>query len=215
MKSNPSFFTPFLRFTFILISLMIIMLSVCARQPGHQNPGITTEKPETEVLSASSSSKPDTSSVVLPDINDTKAVPVQKGRIPEVKFTSIDPCAPQNMVSEGTPWEPSSAKILNQLPSGIEAVIPPPIPDLDKLSDFNYHAAVSVAFEGMRLIYGAMPDEEARKFEAVWAPLFDFPTQEIIDYLNRLNPLISQFLAVREVYVSNLQAVTMVLLDAG
>ena len=215
MKSNPSFFTPFLRFTFILISLMIIMLSVCARQPGHQNPGITTEKPETEVLSASYSSKPDTSSVVLPDINDTKAVPVQKGRIPEVKFTSIDPCAPQNMVSEGTPWESSSAKILNQLPSGIEAVIPPPIPDLDKLSDFNYHAAVSVAFEGMRLVYGAMPDEEARKFEAVWAPLFDFPTQEIIDYLNQLNPLISQFLAVREVYVSNLQAVTMVLLDAG
>lgn len=132
-----------------------------------------------------------------------------------MKFSSTDPCAPQNKVSKGTPWEPSNAKTATKLPSGIEAVIPPPIPDLDKLSDFNYHAAVSVAFEGMRLIFGAMPDEEARKFEAVWAPLFDFPTQEIIDYLNRLNPLISQFLAVREVYVSNLQAVTMVLLDAG
>lgn len=157
----------------------------------------------------------DTSAVVLPDLNRLPAIEVQKGRIPEVKFSSTDPCAPQNKVSEGTPWETTTGKTSSKLPSGIEAVIPPPIPDLEKLSDFNYHAAVSVAFEGMRLIYGAMPDEEARKFEAVWAPLFDFPTQEIIDYLNRLNPLISQFLAVREVYVSNLQAVTMVLLDAG
>ncbi|HAX93340.1 MAG TPA: hypothetical protein DCY25_05215, partial [Bacteroidales bacterium] len=148
-------------------------------------------------------------------MNKLPVIPVQKGRIPEVKFSSTDPCTPQNKVLEGTPWEPSTAKTASQLPPGIEAVIPPPIPDIDKLSDFNYHAAVSVAFEGMRLVYGAMPDEESRKFEAIWAPLFDFPTQEIIDYLNRLNPLISQFLAVREVYVSNLQAVTMVLLDAG
>ena len=215
MKPNPSLINPFLRFTFCFVSLMFIMPTVGAYQHGHQNPVISVEKQKTGSLSASYSPEADTSSVVLPDIKDIKAIPVQKGRIPEVKFSSTDPCAPQNMVFEGTPWEPSSAKTTNQLPSGIEAVIPPPIPDLDKLSDFNYHAAISVAFEGMRLVYGAMPDEEARKFEAVWAPLFDFPTQEIIDYLNRLNPLISQFLAVREVYVSNLQAVTMVLLDAG
>ena len=191
------------------------MQSVGARQRGHKNPGITTEKQETAAITDSYSPETDTSLVFLPDLNKLPVIPVQKGRIPEVKFSSADPCTPQNKVLEGTPWEPSTAKTASQLPPGIEAVIPPPIPDIDKLSDFNYHAAVSVAFEGMRLVYGAMPDEESRKFEAIWAPLFDFPTQEIIDYLNRLNPLISQFLAVREVYVSNLQAVTMVLLDAG
>lgn len=194
---------------------MFIVQSAGAAQQGHKYPGITTERQEVSVILNSYSPGTDTTLVFLPDLNKLPVIPVQKGRIPEVKFSSTDPCAPQNQILEGTPWEPVTAKTAGQLPPGIEAVIPPPIPDLDRLSDFNYHAAVSVAFEGMRLIYGAMPDEEAGKFEAIWAPLFDFPTQEIIDYLNRLNPLIGQFLAVREVYVSNLQAVTMVLLDAG
>ncbi len=215
MKPNPSLFSSFLRFTICLVSVMIIMPSSEARRQGHQNPGITTEYQEARAAVSGYLSETDTSSVFLPGLESLPANPLQKGRIPEVKFSSADPCAPRNKVPEGTPWESFPTKATNQLPSGTEAVIPPPIPDLDKLSGFNYHAAVSVAFEGMRLIYGAMPDEEARKFEAVWAPLFDFPTQEIIDYLNRLNPLISRFLAVREAYVSSLQAVTMVFLDAG
>ena len=157
----------------------------------------------------------DASSVKLPDLNNVASAPITKGNIPEVKFIANDPCSPNNDVLQGTPWETASSVTSNKLSPGVDAVIPPAIPDLNKLSEFNYNAAISVAFEGMRLIYGAMPDDEARKFEAIWAPLFDFPTQEIIDYLNRLNPLISQFLAVRETYVSNLQAVTMVLLDAG
>ena len=215
MTTYHSFSSPFLRFTFCLFSVMLIMQSVVAGQHGHKNPGITAEKQETAAIPDSYSPETDTSLIFLPDLNKLPVIPVQKGRIPEVKFSSTDPCAPQNKVLEGTPWEPSPPKAKSQLAPGIDVVIPPPIPDIDKLSDFNYHAAVSVAFEGMRLVYGAMPEEESRKFEAIWAPLFDFPTQEIIDYLNRLNPLISQFLSVREVYVSNLQAVTMVLLDAG
>lgn len=215
MRPKPSIFTPISRFIFCLISLILMMTSAGARHYGNQNPDVNSEGNGIHSLTSSYIANTDTTSAFLRHLNSLPASEVQKGRIPEVKFSSTDPCAPQNKVSKGTPWEPSNAKTATKLPSGIEAVIPPPIPDLDKLSDFNYHAAVSVAFEGMRLIFGAMPDEEARKFEAVWAPLFDFPTQEIIDYLNRLNPLISQFLAVREVYVSNLQAVTMVLLDAG
>ena len=191
------------------------MQSAEARQQGHKNYDITTEKHETATISPGYSPEPDTSLAIFRDLNKMPVIPVQNGMIPEVKFSSTDPCASRNKISEGTPWEPLSAKTDSQLSPDIQAVIPPPIPDIDKLSEFNYNAAVSVAFEGMRLIYGAMPDEESRKFEAIWAPLFDFPTQEIIEYLNRLNPLLSQFLAVREIYVSNLQAVTMVLLDAG
>ncbi len=215
MKTNPSLFNPFLRFTFCLVTVIFIMQSAEAGQQGHKNYDITTEKHETATISPGYSPEQDTSLVIFRDLNKMPVIPVQKGIIPEVKFSSTDPCAPRNKISEGTPWEPLSAKTVSQLSPDIQAVIPPPIPDIDKLSEFNYNAAVSVAFEGMRLIYGAMPDEESRKFEAIWAPLFDFPTQEIIEYLNRLNPLLSQFLAVREIYVSNLQAVTMVLLDAG
>lgn len=157
----------------------------------------------------------DTSSFKLPDLNSLRAATVQKGNIPKVKFLANDPCNASNKVTTGVPWETSASKPDITRLAGVEAVIPPPIPDLDKLSNFNYNAAVSLAFEGMRLVYGDMPDEEARKFEAIWSPLFDFPTQDIIDYLNQLNPLISQFLAAREVYVSNLNAITMILLDAG
>lgn len=151
----------------------------------------------------------------LPDLNAIPVPSVQRGKIPEVKFSAEDPCAPANKAEIGTPWEKNISKQGTEVMPGVEVVIPPPIPDLDQLSNFNYNAAVSVAFEGMRLIYGSMPDEDAKKFEAIWSPLFDFPTQDIIDYLNRLNPVISQFLAARETYVSNLNAITMTLLDAG
>lgn len=157
----------------------------------------------------------DISLVKLPDLNSISIPNIQGGKIPEVSFSATDPCAPKNEVSIGTPWEKNPSRKSAEVLSGIDAVIPPPIPDLDELSKFNYNAAVSMAFEGMRLIYGNMPDEEAKKFEAIWSPLFDFPTKDIIDYLNKLNPLISQFLAARESYVGNLNAITMTLLDAG
>lgn len=67
----------------------------------------------------------------------------------------------------------------------------------------------------MRLVYGEMPEKEAKEFQAAWTPLFDFPSQEIVDYLNKLNPIVSQFLICREAYTRNFAAVNMVLLDAA
>ena len=106
-----------------------------------------------------------------------------------------------------------SAKI--DLPKGIEAAQVPVIPDMKSISGVSYNAAVSAAFEAMRLVYGPMPEEEAKKFEAAWTPLFDFPSQNVIDYLNKLNPLIAQFLACRESYVRTLTDIQAVLLDAS
>lgn len=134
--------------------------------------------------------------------------------IPEVKFTASDPCTSNNQARDGLPWERTSNQTV-KLPEGVEPVIPQSLPDINKLSKFSYNAAVSVAFEGMRLIYGPMPENEARKFEQTWAPLFDYPTDEIIEYLNNLNPLISQFLAVRESYMRSLSAIQIVMLDAA
>ena len=134
--------------------------------------------------------------------------------IPEVKFTATDPCAPNNQVQAGLPWEQTKAGNI-KLPAGVVTVIPESLPDINSLSKFSYNAAVSVAFEGMRLIYGPMPDKEAKKFEQTWAPLFDYPTSEIISYLNKLNPLINQFLAVRESYMRSLSAIQLVMLDAA
>lgn len=142
-----------------------------------------------------------------PSLNDLK-------NIPEVKFIATDPCNPANHNPNGLPWEEIVLEELNS-PEKIDPTIPDPLPDIDHISGFDYNTAVSVAFEGMRLIYGPMPDEEARNFEQAWAPLFDYPSQEIIGYLNRLNPLISQFLAARESYMRCLSSTQLIMLDAA
>jgi len=134
--------------------------------------------------------------------------------IPRVTFTATDPCDPANLVTKGLPWEETNP-VQIKLVGVVEPVIPEPLPANVHLSAFDYNAAVSVAFEGMHLIYGPMPDDEARQFEQTWAPLFDYPTQEILDYLNRLNPLISQFLAARESYMRSLTSAQLLMLDAA
>jgi hypothetical protein len=138
---------------------------------------------------------------------------IEKGNIPEVKFSATDPCAPGSD-KEGLPWQKGTNSKID-LPAGVNVITPPAIPDIKSLSQVSYNSAVSVAFEAMRLLYGPMPDDEARKFEAAWTPLFDFPTKEIVDYLNGLTPLVSNFLACRESYVRTINDMQMVMYDAA
>lgn len=145
----------------------------------------------------------------------SSAVPqVEKGNMPLVKFSVSDPCEGGGN-EDGLPWQQKAPSAKIDLPKGIEAAKVPVIPDLKSMTGISYNAAVSAAFEAMRLVYGPMPEEEAKKFEAAWVPLFDFPSQNVIDYLNKLNPLIAQFLACRESYVRTLTDIQAVLLDAS
>jgi hypothetical protein len=139
---------------------------------------------------------------------------IAKGNIPLVRFSATDPCDPENR-EDGMPWGQSENGSGSFLPAGVPTIAPPIIPELKDLSAFNYNAAVSIAFEGMRLVYGPLPDDEAEKFEAAWAPLFDYPTQDIIDYLNELNPILSQFLSFREAYIRTLNDIQFLLFDAA
>ena len=117
--------------------------------------------------------------------------------IAKVQFNADDPYAKENQKTDGTPWETASAEPV-PLPEGVKAVIPAPLPDVTKISTIEYNMAVSVAFESLRIIYGEMSEKDAEKFMQMWAPLFDNPTQEIIDYMNKLTPLLSQFIVARE-----------------
>lgn len=72
-----------------------------------------------------------------------------------------------------------------------------PLPDIASLTSAQYCGAVSMAMAGMRLVYGDMTHEEEAKFEAKWQPLFAHPSEEVITYLNTLNPLLMEFIAVR------------------
>ena len=132
----------------------------------------------------------------------------------KVAFNAADPSAKENQNTEGTPWEKVSTELV-PLPEGIKPAIPEPLPDLDKISEISYNSAVSLAFESLRLIYGEMSEADAEKFMEMWAPLFEYPTQEIIDYLNKLNPLLSQFLVAREAYLNTAANIELLVYDAS
>ena len=108
------------------------------------------------------------------DKKETVKTPSMQGLkdIPQVTFTAANPCAPGNLVTSGMPWEETGLDEIKPL-GDVEPIIPEPLPSITHLSEFDYKAAVTVAFEGMRLIYGPMPDEEARQFEKTWAPLYN------------------------------------------
>lgn len=140
-----------------------------------------------------------------------------KRGIPDIEFNATDPC--QNVKDEeadkGTPWD-NSHKVKAE-PEDKAFVMPPTkgLSDLGELSLVNYNAAVSVAFEGMRLLYGPMGEKEYNQFVNLWNPLFDYPTQEIIEYLNILNPLISYFLGTRDAYMELISDFELLMLDAS
>lgn len=118
--------------------------------------------------------------------------------VPSIAFKASDPCAVENKISNGTPWQTPSSAAASSASSIIDGVtLPAPLKFAGLLRE-QYAGAVSAAQEGMRLVYGQMSDDETQKFEAIWAPLFDFPSRDIVDYLNKLNPLLLQFLAGRE-----------------
>ncbi|MCR5709953.1 MAG: hypothetical protein K6G79_05670 [Bacteroidales bacterium] len=135
-------------------------------------------------------------------------------RIASVKFNADDPYAKENLETGGTPWEKVSSEPV-ELPDGVKAAIPDPLPDLSEISAIQYNMAVSVAFESLRIIYGEMSEKDAELFMQMWAPLFDNPTQEIIDYMNKLTPLLSQFIVARESYLNSVANVELLVFDAS
>lgn len=125
---------------------------------------------------------------------DKKAKQTQ---VTAAKFNMQDPFDKANDNEKGTPWEATEVTLLSKLPD-VKAAIPPPLPHVSMMSELTYNAAVSQAFESLRLVYGDLSEEQAKELRDAWAPLYNYPAQNVIDYLNKLNPLLSQFLLARE-----------------
>lgn len=87
--------------------------------------------------------------------------------------------------------------------------------DFNHMSPAIYGSAVSTAKEAMRLIQGPLPVQEQKAFDAKWAPYFDYPSSEVIDYFNKLNPLLARFLDARGGFNVALQALHKALAAAG
>ncbi len=73
----------------------------------------------------------------------------------------------------------------------------PPFLELNDLSAATWGGAASAAKETMRLVIGPMTPEEEKGFDETWAPLFRFPHEKLVAWLNALNPLLGQYLATR------------------
>jgi hypothetical protein len=86
--------------------------------------------------------------------------------------------------------------------SSIEpAALPPmqsaPFLDINALTPTQWDGAVAAAMEGMRMVYGPMSEAEEESFRKTWGVLRQYPSQEAVDYLNKFNPLLGEFLSLR------------------
>lgn len=94
------------------------------------------------------------------------------------------------------PWQAPRGTPVKLATHALPSTMPPAL-NINQLTIEQFNGAVSTAMEQMRLLQGPMSPEDTRRFEKKWAPLFDAPTAEVIDYFNKLNPLLAEFISVR------------------
>lgn len=97
--------------------------------------------------------------------------------------------------------------------------IPPakPIPylDINKITAAQWDGSVAAAMEGMRLVYGPMNQNQEAEFMKAWAPLRQTPFKEAVEYMNKFNPLLGEFLVYRAAVVQSSQLLEEAVLNAG
>lgn len=69
--------------------------------------------------------------------------------------------------------------------------------DVRTVAPEQYDALVSAALEATRQVLGPRTEAENQKLNALWAPAFDFPGPEVIEYLDKLVPQLREFLRLR------------------
>jgi len=81
------------------------------------------------------------------------------------------------------------------------AALPPmksaPFLDINALTPTQWDGAVAAAMEGMRMVYGPMSEADEESFRKTWGVLRQYPSPDAVDYLNRFNPLLGEFLSLR------------------
>ncbi len=105
----------------------------------------------------------------------------------------VEMAAAENLAS----FQPEALELIDTLLAANTPAEMPPTLYINNMTKVQYAGAVSMAMEGMRLFYGEMDKEQEGLFESRWLPLFRYPSQEIVFYVNQLNPLLVKFLALR------------------
>lgn len=69
------------------------------------------------------------------------------------------------------------------------------LPNVASLSPSDYAATVSWAMEACRRLYSPMTPVQTKAFEKAWGPAFGYPCPGLVAYLNKLIPLLREYLA--------------------
>ncbi|MGB4753958.1 MAG: HEAT repeat domain-containing protein [Bacillota bacterium] len=91
----------------------------------------------------------------------------------------------------------------------------PDYKDINELCELDWEMAVLATMELMRSILGEMSPEETNLFEKKWEPFFRYPSQDMVDYLKQLNPLLMKFSALRAAFVEAAYGYEGAIIDAS
>ena len=106
---------------------------------------------------------------------------------------------------------------IQQLPTVSQVTPVSTLTDLDfsAINEVQYASLVHQAKAGVRELLGPMDSAQEKKFNATWTPMFDYPAQECLDYLQQVIPLVEQTVRLRAALIQHLQEYQSVWDQAG
>ena len=134
--------------------------------------------------------------VVQPPDDEPPPKPTPPKPPKPVKFLPSDPNDVATWNLPDTPWRKGDQPLPDELSDAQLKTLATQF-DVAKLDYNEFHRAVTTAMACMRLVHGDMTDEDDQRLDAKWAPLLEFPSPEAVDYFNKLNPLLLEFLKAR------------------
>ncbi len=127
----------------------------------------------------------------------------EKTQIPGVQAQMDDPCGqiplPKGEEAAG-PSNPSTSG------ADLGLLQTPLAQNVSKLTKSRYAAVVTAGRGAMEMLLGPLLPAKEKEFQAAWALMADYPSQKVVAYLDRLNPLLVEFLALTQSTESVLSA---------
>ncbi len=113
-----------------------------------------------------------------------------------VEFLPSDPNNVATWNVADTPWRKGDTPLPDNVNEAQMAALATQF-DVTKLDYSAFHRGVTTAIACMRLVHGEMEEEDVQRLYAKWAPILEFPSVEAVEYFNKLNPLLLEFLKLR------------------
>jgi len=168
------------------ITALQALAGAAAATPGQLNPPSPVASKDVRLETTATGRMASTAAVSPAKPTPSKGVatvfpapaPAQSSRVlaPFKGYAMADPCV-LDQARPGVPWDPSASSARGAVGSA-------------QLG--QYEAMLRHTMEGLRLLYGPLAPVEEKNFNAFWAPFFDHPTKEALDYFQQITPLLDE-----------------------